>query len=103
MAISIKQPTRRLLCCLWVVLLVLASALASSPAAATATCTDVPSSKLLVYNVKAPTVDVIEVPPERLDHAGPKEALVSRHTMMLSASNVVVLFSITHRMLPQAC
>jgi hypothetical protein len=70
-------------------------------AVASGLCTGLPASKLEVFDVKAPGVEVQKVPPEQLDQKVQPEIIGARHTTVLSASNVVAFFEITHRMVPR--
>jgi hypothetical protein len=82
--------------------LLLAIAGASMTRGATAACTDLPPSTLRLYTIKAPSLEEWRVPADALDHMPPADELGSRHTMMLTTSDVITLFEITHRIVPQA-
>ena len=55
-----------------------------------------------VYDIKASAPEAVEVPAEELERAGQAEDLVSRHTLMLTSSDFVTWFDVTHRVVPRA-
>jgi hypothetical protein len=75
--------------------------LAPVPAAA-ATCADLPPSTLNVYDIKMPAPEKMEVPSAALERIKPDDALGSRHTLMFTTADIVTLFEIQHRLVPQA-
>ncbi len=95
LAQRISQAPRVLL-----VLLVLSASLALNQAAVAGVCANLPPSKLRVYDLKPDRLEEVAVPAGQLDQEIPTDALVSRHTMMLTMSNIVVWFDIQHRAIP---
>jgi hypothetical protein len=83
-------------------ILVAAAAVLCQPAGAATPCTNLPPSILLIYDIKASAPEAVAVPTEELDRSGEAELLGSRHTLMLTTSDIVTGFEITHRMLPGA-
>jgi hypothetical protein len=73
-----------------------------APRALAATCIGLPPSTLRIYDIKTPQPEEWRVPAETLDRLAPDDALQSRHALMLTTSDVVTLFEIRHRMVPQA-
>lgn len=71
-------------------------------AAGAAVCADLPPSTLHVYDIKMPALEEVEVPAAALDRIKPDDALGSRHTLMFTTADVVTLFEIQHRLVPQA-
>jgi len=69
-------------------------------AGAVTLCTDLPPSILQVFDLKASAVEELRVPAQELDRNQTAD-LASRHTMMLTVSNIVTWFDITHRILPR--
>jgi hypothetical protein len=59
-----------------------------------------PASTLQIYDIKAPVAEEMAV--DALDRVRRDGDLVSRHTLMLTMSDLVVAFDIKHRMVPQA-
>ena len=70
--------------------------------AAASTCTGLPASTLRAYDIKASKLEQFLVPTEALNRIAPADELVSRHTMMFTAIDVMTLFVIRHRVVPQA-
>ena len=83
-------------------LLAVFGALVAHSAGAAEACAALPPSILRVYDIKVPALEELWVPAEELDRAQPADGLAPRHTMMLTSSDLVVLFEITHRIVPQA-
>lgn len=82
---------------LLLILCALGGALLFHPAGAVTLCSDLPPSTLRVYDIKASAVDAVGVPIEELEPKAQTEALASRHTLMLTASDIVTWFQIAHR------
>jgi len=78
-------------------MLVLGGALLCHPAGAVAPCTDLPSSTLRIFDIKASASEAVEVPAEELDRNREAEGLASRHTLMLTLSDIASWFEVTHR------
>jgi hypothetical protein len=70
-------------------------------AGAATPCTDLPPSTLRIYDIKAAAPAAVEVPAEELDRNREAEGLASRHTLMLSTSDIVSWFEVTHRVMPR--
>jgi hypothetical protein len=70
------------------------SAYAKSP------CDALPPSTLQIYDIKAPPAEEVTV--NALNRVYRDGDLVSRHTLMLTMSDLVVAFDIKHRIVPQA-
>jgi hypothetical protein len=87
---------------MWFVKLTLGGALLVHPAGAVAPCTDLPPSTLQIFDIKASTPEAIEVPAEELDRNSEAESLASRHTLMLTVSDIASWFEVTHRIVPRA-
>ena len=83
------------------VLLALGSVLLFHQAGAATLCTDLPPSRLRVYDLKAPSVEEVAVPAAALAGLSDAGDLASRHTLMLTVSNVVAWFTIEHRLVPR--
>lgn len=84
-----------------VMLLATVGALLAHPAHAVTPCTDLPSSVLFVYSARASAVEVMEVRMKDLPSDRQAGDLASQHSMMLSESDFVTAFEITHRAVPQ--
>lgn len=84
------------------ILCALGSALLFHRAAAATPCDGLPPSTLRVYDIKTSAVDAVEVPAEELEPKAQGVALASRHTMMLTVSDIVTWFEIAHRIVPRA-
>jgi len=69
---------------------------------AVAACTDLPPSTLRLYTINVPELEEWRVPADVLNREPATDELGSRHTLMLTTSDVVALFEITHRIVPQA-
>src|SRR3954468_10399162 len=82
-------------------MLLLACAGASFTRAASAACADLPPSTLRLYAIEAPDVQEFHIPSELLSGASGDE-IGSRHTLMLTTSDVIPVFEIKHRLVPQA-
>ena len=72
------------------------------PAGAVAPCADLPPSTLRIFDIKAPAPEAVEVPAEELDRNREAEGLASRHTLMLTLSDIASWFEVTHRIVPRA-
>jgi hypothetical protein len=83
------------------VLLAIGGVLFFHQAGAATLCTGLSPSILRVYDIKAPTVEEVEVPAEELDRNGQAGSPMSRHTLMLTVSEVATWFDITHRIVPR--
>ena len=82
-----------------VLVIVGASAAAS---ARTSECVNLPSSALRLYAIRVSMPEVQSVPAAALDHIPQGDQLESHHTLMLTGADVVTLFEIRHRTVPQA-
>jgi hypothetical protein len=69
---------------------------------AVAACADLPPSTLRLYAIKAPALDVWRVPEETLPHDVSANEFGSRHSLMLTLSEVITFTEIRHRIVPQA-
>ena len=78
-------------------LVLLAGVLLCNQAVAVTPCTDLPPSVLRVYDLKAPTVQTMEVPEAALERNHSVGGVISRHTLMLTVSEVAAWFEIGHR------
>ena len=83
------------------VLLALGSVLLCQEAGAATLCTDLPPSILRVYDLKAPAVEAMVVPAAELAGRGTAGDLVSRHTLMVTESELVAWFTIEHQLVPR--
>lgn len=81
--------------------LLITSVISVSGRAAGTICKDLPPSKLVLYDVKAPRLDEEKVPAANLDRRTPPDPLASQHTMMRTMSNVISWFDIRHRSVPR--
>lgn len=79
----------------------LLSALYQPAFANTPECTNLPPSKLQIYNIDTPDVEERLVPAARLTTVPEQHDLVARHTMALFSRNVVAWVKIRHREVPQ--
>jgi hypothetical protein len=95
------KSARQFHCMNIVFLIVIGNCLAFQRAGATTLCTDLPPSILQVFDLKAPAVKELSVPAQELGPRGQTADLASRHTMMLTVSNIVTWFDITHRIVPR--
>jgi hypothetical protein len=85
------------------VLLTIEGVLLCHPAGAVAPCTDLPSSTFRIFGIKASAPEAVEVPVEELDRNREAEGgLASRHTLMITLSDFVSWFEVTHRVVPRA-
>lgn len=84
-----------------VVLLAVGGALLFHQASAATLCTDLPPSTLRVYDLKAPVLEEVTVPAAELAGLSNAGDLASRHTLMLTVSNVVAWYTIRHRLVPR--
>ena len=66
------------------------------PARASTPCVGLPGSLLQIYNAKALVLE--EAPLDGLDRVRPDGDLMSRHTLMLTMSDLITGFNVTHRM-----
>ena len=82
-------------------LFALSGALLFHRAEAAPLCTGLPPSTLQVLDVKAATPEPTAVSAEDLNRANLPTALASRHKAMLSMSDFVAWFDITHRIVPR--
>jgi hypothetical protein len=87
---------------IFMLLLPITGACLTRVAAAAAACADLPPSTLRVYDIKVPVLEELRVPADALDRMPSTEELGSRHTLMLTMNDLVTLFEITHRIVPQA-
>src|SRR5882672_6906426 len=71
-------------------------------AGAAASCTDLPPSTLRIYDIKMPVLEELQVPAEAINRMPPADELGSRHTFMLTSSDLVTLLEVRHRIVPQA-
>lgn len=69
-------------------------------ARATAPCSGMPPSKLLIFDIKAASPQIVVLPAKALERQ-PQTDLVSRHTLMMSGARIVTWFEIAHRMIPR--
>jgi hypothetical protein len=81
-------------------ILAVGAALPLQEARAAAPCAGLPPSKLQIFDITAPDVQVIMLPAEEIERY-PQGDLASRHTFMLSQVRVVTWFEITHRIIPR--
>ena len=65
-------------------------------------CADLPSSILRIHDIRVSMPEVIKVPAAALDRLPQEEQLASHHTLMLTVADVVTMFEIQHRIVPQA-
>jgi len=71
-------------------------------AAAAAPCINLPPSTLSIYDIRKPALEEVRVPAAELDRIDPGNGLGSRHTLMFTTTDVMTLFEIHHRPVPQA-
>jgi hypothetical protein len=69
-------------------------------AAAAEPCSNLPPSRLEVYDIKTPPVDERAVDPGELDRLSSSSPASSFHTMMLTTHDVAMVFEIIHRIVP---
>lgn len=69
---------------------------------AVAACADLPPSALRLTAIQTPALDVWRVPKEALARDLPADELGSRHSLMLTTSDVFMFTEIGHRIVPQA-
>jgi hypothetical protein len=86
---------------LTVVLFVTAFVLVAPAVAAEKSCANLPDSTLRLHDIKAPVLEEQVTSVQLTDQATAHSALHSRHTMMLTTVDVVTLFRIAHRIVPQ--
>ncbi len=82
-------------------ILVIGGAYAAASARASE-CADLPSSTLRIHDIQVSLPEVISVPAATLDRIPQEDQLGSHHTLMLTGADLVTLFEIRHRMVPQA-
>lgn len=82
-------------------LLAMVAMMMARTADAATSCVNLPPSTLRLYDIKVPVLEEKRVPAAALDRVALNDALGSRHTMMLTTEDVVSIFRITHRIIPQ--
>ena len=87
---------------LFLLLLAIAGTGFTRVAAAASACADLPPSTLRVYDIKMPVLEELRVPADALNRMPSTDELGSRHTLMLTTNDLVTLFEIRHRIVPQA-
>jgi hypothetical protein len=87
---------------LFLLLLAIAGMGLTRVAAAASACADLPASTLRVYDIKMPVLEELRVPADALNRMPSTDELGSRHTLMLTTNDLVTLFEIRHRIVPQA-
>jgi hypothetical protein len=70
--------------------------------ATAAECTNMPPSRLELYDIKTPPVDEHAVNADELDRLRSSAPASSFHTMMLTTHDVAVILQIAHRIIPVA-
>lgn len=65
-------------------------------------CADLPPSTLRLFDIRVSMPEVKSVPAATLDRIPQEDQLGSHHTLMLTGADVVTLFEIRHRFVPQA-
>lgn len=69
-------------------------------AAESGPCSNLPSSRLEVYDIKTAPVDTQATDPDQLDRRAAADTASSSHTMMVTTHNVAVVFEIAHQIFP---
>jgi hypothetical protein len=86
--------------CILPIVLAVSISFGSTETAAASACTNLPPSKLEIYEAEPRQLEERTIPVSQLDEDIPAGIPFSRHTMMLTRSDLVAWFDIRHRTMP---